>query len=360
LIIFLNFSNFFLNLKLNLERINDCLRTITDWGANTGLCFNPTKSQLMLFGVLPDTPPEIQMNGEKINYSETIKYLGVIISRNLKWNDHIDYAIEKAKQLEITARSFMAKTFGICPTVRRIISKAIVESRLLYGAPVWSKKLTQANLKKIISVQENFAVRVISGFSKTCGKRAKILANMIPIEYLIQLRTSLFKLSYYGKSNGLRLNKHPVKWYLESELDTMERKKNVEFLKRQLKEMYIKQARSDLKEKDKDIFLSVTSLISENELYDCRNVLKLVDFFTTQHLTGRGLFGHMLKLMNKTDTDICKYCGEPNDTAGHRLYTCSGLEYERIQLLEPMINNSSHFMSNLLSNESDIAKYKAF
>ena len=43
-------------------------------------------------------PKHIQIDGQKIEISKSVKYLGVIIDNKLNWNEHIQTAVNKCKK----------------------------------------------------------------------------------------------------------------------------------------------------------------------------------------------------------------------------------------------------------------------
>lgn len=255
-------------------------------------------------------------------------------------------------------RNLMAKSFGITPQVRKDIYQSIAESQLCYACPVWFPKIQKFNLKKIISVQKSMAVNVICGFSKTCGETARVLANILPIEITLKLRCAQFKLKRTGRYGDLRFDGYNLNWYQSTAQQLDERKRQLDKLKSKLKESYVRKAREALK--DHKCYRLVTCLISDDKLYTCKQVLKLVDFYTTQHLTGRGAFGYMMKKMKKSENEQCVYCNENTDTAAHRLFFCPGLQNERSQLLEPMLIRGFCDFGNLLINEGSMANFKCF
>ena len=70
--------------------------------AEAGLELSPTKSVAVLFikGMLANInfPGKLRVNGEEIEYSHEVRYLGVQLDRKLNFRAHIDLKIKKARQ----------------------------------------------------------------------------------------------------------------------------------------------------------------------------------------------------------------------------------------------------------------------
>ena len=64
------------------------------------LSLNPSKTQEMLFStkrVKPDSP-KLQLDNVDIDLCDKVKYLGVIIDSNLRFEDHVNNVVTKANQ----------------------------------------------------------------------------------------------------------------------------------------------------------------------------------------------------------------------------------------------------------------------
>jgi uncharacterized HAD superfamily protein len=80
---------------------------------------------------------KIYLNNKRLQQEDTIKYLGIVIDRRFKFNEHIDYITYKCMKL-IHALSKSAKiNWGLRHDVLRIIYTAAILPILSYAAPVW-------------------------------------------------------------------------------------------------------------------------------------------------------------------------------------------------------------------------------
>ena len=81
---------------------------ISGWLATSGLFINPSKSSLLVISRCRKKPcVSITINSSTVPCVESIKYLGVTISSDLKWNSHILNTCKSAKQkLGLLHRNF--------------------------------------------------------------------------------------------------------------------------------------------------------------------------------------------------------------------------------------------------------------
>ena len=49
-------------------------------------------------GFIPNNLPAFKIDGEFLEYKQTVKFLGVHLTSKLTWNVHIDYLLTKARK----------------------------------------------------------------------------------------------------------------------------------------------------------------------------------------------------------------------------------------------------------------------
>ena len=75
----------------NMNSINEYLQTaintLQDWSKTTGLKFSPKKTQGILFTrkTKPNHPPKLYLSNLEIQFTDTIKILGLIFDKKLSW-----------------------------------------------------------------------------------------------------------------------------------------------------------------------------------------------------------------------------------------------------------------------------------
>ena len=90
---------------------------------------------------------------------DNIKYLGVTISKDLKWNAHVSNVCTKANR----TLGFFRRNLSSCPTtdVKVTAYKGLVRPILEYASPIWDPHgiVVQEELEKV----QNRAARFVTG-----------------------------------------------------------------------------------------------------------------------------------------------------------------------------------------------------
>lgn len=137
------------------------LQKIKVWLDHNLLSLNVSKTKFISFSIYNTNLPNfnditVQHDTEKIFSTNTIKYLGLMIDKNLRWSEHTSYITNKIRKLIYKfyqLRDIMSKK-----TILNIY-KSLVESILRYGLIIWggayenslnSIKIIQKIILKII------------------------------------------------------------------------------------------------------------------------------------------------------------------------------------------------------------------
>ena len=82
--------------------MNADLANLAEWMNNNYLTLNTSKSKFVLFGgdnrMKTCQGIKLVIDHENLESKDSIKYLGVVIHKNLTWNEHIESSIAKVNQ----------------------------------------------------------------------------------------------------------------------------------------------------------------------------------------------------------------------------------------------------------------------
>ena len=80
--------------------------------------FNPSQTEAIIFDRSKKykvSPPSIVMDGQELEFTDHIKYLGMIIQSRLSWTAHVLGQIKKANMLLNRARIIIGRELGLDP-----------------------------------------------------------------------------------------------------------------------------------------------------------------------------------------------------------------------------------------------------
>ena len=164
------------------------LRNFCDWLTSNKLSLNTKKPNFVLFHPYQKRAsyhPNISIfDNEKNRFAnleskDYVKYLGVLIDKNLSWKFHIDVVATKISKIV----GLIAKIRHFTP--RRVllnIYQALIQSYLTYGLVSWGQS-SKANLNKILTLQKSTRM-IYFVYSRAHAIPLFIDANVLPLTFL--------------------------------------------------------------------------------------------------------------------------------------------------------------------------------
>ncbi|KAJ8967279.1 hypothetical protein NQ317_001949 [Molorchus minor] len=121
-----------------------------------------------------------EINGTRITPVKSIRYLGVILSERLNFGEHIKKTSEKAEKKMSALTRILPNIGGPGMPGRRILY-GVVESVILYAAPVWYMALDiHRNLERLQSVQRRALLKVASGYRTISTAAIQVITGIPP------------------------------------------------------------------------------------------------------------------------------------------------------------------------------------
>ena len=141
--------------KIN-NKMNHDLKRLMSWLNANKICLNVSKTELVLFKKKQmDCDLKVKLNGQKIYETDSVKYLGIKIDKNLSWENQINNVsikLNKANAMLSKIRHYVDfKTL-------KLIYHAIFESHLYYSSLVWAQN---ANSIKRLYILQKKALRIM-------------------------------------------------------------------------------------------------------------------------------------------------------------------------------------------------------
>ena len=203
-------ENGFANKDGNMQSILD---DFSDWSVCNNMKLNPDKCAVMnvCFMKNPIRPPPLEICLQQLQMVDCVKILGVQISHDLKWNNHVSELVHKAHGKQYMLK--MLKKFNLSTADLLTIYKGYVRSLLEYAVPVWNAGLTAKQVYDLERVQKR-ALRIILGATYTTYQEALDKTNLctlqqrkkgICLKFATELGKSISFKDWLPKQRGYRV-----------------------------------------------------------------------------------------------------------------------------------------------------------
>lgn len=289
-------------------------RTIADmstWYEKEGLSLAHHKTESILLTGRKVTGGLRMMCGNvPISTKDDVKYLGVIVEKNLTYKKHIITVCNKALNYANRLSLLMPNMRGPGNAARRLYYK-VVESVIMYAAPIWAAGLNnKGNLSFLRSTQRTALLRVAYAYNSVSADALCVITGQMPLEILIKERETIFEERYISQT-------------VVNEENVRERTKES---KERARENSLDQWQLAW---DRSINGRWTYTLIPNIREWCTWGPPILSYHVTQILSGHGCFCTFLKKIGKQETDECWFCVGKVDDPAHTLFSCERWALQR-------------------------------
>lgn len=192
------------NKKMAILRLQKQLSLAADWFAKWRLKINETKTIAVFFSNA-QTPESIKLiiNNTPINWSPSVKYLGVTIGRQLNFNHHITNMATKATMVRRILYPIINHRSPVPLKTRLNLIKMYITPIITYAGAAWAPFLKQHHWRKLEAIQ-TICIRLLTNTPKYV--RNEVLLNTY---HFSKIETSIRQqsLSFFFK-NSLSTHQH--------------------------------------------------------------------------------------------------------------------------------------------------------
>ncbi|XP_046976333.1 uncharacterized protein LOC124542425 [Vanessa cardui] len=222
-----------------------------------------------------------------------MKYLGLVLDGRWSFEEHFKLLVPRIEKAVGALHRLLPNLGGPREEIRRLYA-GVVRSMALYGAPVWSHRLTGTRRfkTKILSLQRRVAIRLVRGYRTISFEAATLLACFPPLDILAERDARV-----YNQTRALRQSGGSAS-YPASVLEALRRQEQ-----RRAHTTWYARLRGD-RYAHKRV---VSAILPAFEAWMRRK--RRVTFRLTQVLTGHGCFGEYLCRIGCEATAVCHHCG---------------------------------------------------
>ncbi|XP_071635064.1 uncharacterized protein [Temnothorax longispinosus] len=181
------------NLEDAVRSVNESIQKITDFLSGKGLSLSPTKSQSVIFThkkKMPTIIPEVAVTNIPIHYSETVRFLGIILDSKLSGKPHFTAVVGKCRKALNIMKALAGVWWGAHPQHLDMIYKGIIRSTIDYGCQVYQLKGNLTIFDRIQRIQYK-AIRIAYGYRQSTPINVLLdEAKEPPLKYRIEYLTS--------------------------------------------------------------------------------------------------------------------------------------------------------------------------
>lgn len=190
-----------------VHALQEHIRLIEQWCCRWKVKLNVSKTNAIICTLSRKIPPPLFLHNAPINYSPTVKYLGITIDRRLTWAPHLKLTLQKMHFIKSKLSPLLfSKNVSIFN--KRLLYLSTIRPILLYACPVWAA-VAPTRLRRIQQF-ENKTLRSIARVGLYV--RNSIIQNdlrITPLASQIKLNSSKF-FSKIPNLNNQLLNDLPT------------------------------------------------------------------------------------------------------------------------------------------------------
>ena len=166
------------------------LKIIDKWCIENGVKISTLKTTTIVF-----TSPRkkykyipIELSNTKMNLSDEVKYLGVILDKHLRWAPHINKKCQIVTKLLMTCKKYIGKKWGLNPDKIKWIYNQVILPTLSYACFLWVHKVNKNKymLKMLEKIQKMATLQITGGFITTPTITLDSIAGIMPIEIRLE------------------------------------------------------------------------------------------------------------------------------------------------------------------------------
>ncbi|KAG7294989.1 hypothetical protein JYU34_022609 [Plutella xylostella] len=294
-----------------IPRAEDAVARVIGKIHQLGLKTAPHKTEALWFHKLPRSrePPDlaVQVGDARIAIGRHMRYLGLVLDSRWSFEEHFKRLAPRIQKVAGALHGLLPNLGGPREGVRRLYT-GVVRSMALYGAPVWSKRLTgvRRNRALLNSVQRKMAIRVVRGYRTISYDAATLLGRFPPLDILAEMDARV----YQRLHNVEVADAEPA-----SAVRRYEHQVALEHWRERLEEPRSCRQRA------------VAAVLPCFDAWMQRP--GNLTYRLTQVLTGHGCFGEYLHRIGREVAPSCHHCEGSLDSAQHTLAVCPAWESER-------------------------------
>lgn len=257
----------------------------------------------------------VRVAGTDIRLTQHIKYLGLLLDRRLRFEDHFASVAKRTDQAALLLSRLLPNLGGPGGKPRRLFAN-VVASIALYGSPVWAEEAGKRPTiqRALRGAQRRIAGRAVKAYKTVSHAVNTALAGSPPLELMAAAQAEVYRAVSELKERHGHLAVTP------SFLHQVRGRCHNKLLKEWERWISTTPQQGD-----------ETLRAIQSRLKDWSEAKVGLFYRATQILTGHGCFGKYLRRIGKEITERCWHCTAPQDTASLQLCPTWAVQRARLR-----------------------------
>ena len=163
--------------KFATSCMQECCNELVEQTQKVRMIVNGRKTKETIIGpILKDLPPDLLLNYTVVDRVSTFKLLGVHVSNDLKWTEHVRAVTSKASSRLHFLKQLKRAGCAEGDLIIMYFYTSVVRPILEYACPVWHTGLTAAQSDALESVQKR-AMRIIYSDDNSGDYKTRIIIS---------------------------------------------------------------------------------------------------------------------------------------------------------------------------------------
>ena len=269
-----------------VDKAEYCVAKIGSTLRKMGLQLAPQKTEMVILeGRRKLTSMSIRVEGTVVTSTNSVKYLGVHIDKDIHMKTHVIKTAERSMTTINSLSRIMPRVGGPGQQKRKLLA-TVVRSIALYAAPAWEDAMKYQKYKNLLrSVERKTSILVTAAYRTVSTEAVSAIAGCPPYDLLVWERARNWESRGKEATNNRQemLRRWQERWSQYGGWASV----------------FIKDVRA----------------------WQERGPPS--DYHTTQAMTGHGAFGTYLKKIKKMDSDECWFGCRVPDTPAHTVFECA-------------------------------------
>lgn len=172
------------------DQATPVLAKIQEWVTLNKLEVNTSKTSYTIIGKITRRPT-VKMGNENIQFTSTLKYLGLTIDPLLTWRAHLDEIGHKVSKVQYLIGNKARVEWGLRPSVRKAIYHFATEKVISYAGEIWFKETIRMR-QKLLKIQRTALKCITSAYTTAPTSALLVLAGIMPIDLLLGIQRKMY------------------------------------------------------------------------------------------------------------------------------------------------------------------------